>query len=194
MRKGRADRWNCVSPSTLTSSQASQILEFAIALPLLVVLVVAIFDFGQAFNLKHELRNAVRDGARFGSSLPLSDITSGVTPASVSGVWGLVDAYLLRAAINDCGLQSATPVWTASSSTGTSTAAGCPGTLTLTVERAYVLNSTIYSNNLDVICTKVSISYPYQWHFSKVIQLLVPGSTYGATLPVAADALMPNTQ
>ena len=189
-----ADRWACLNATTLTSSEASQILEFAIALPLLVVLVVAIFDFGQAFNLKHELRNAAREGARYGSSLPLSDITSGITPASVTGVWGLVDAYLVRSEINDCGLASAAPVWVSSTSTGTATAAACPANLTVTIERAYVLNSTIYSVNMDVICTKVSISYPYQWHFSRVIQLLVPGSTYGATLPVAADALMPNMQ
>jgi Flp pilus assembly protein TadG len=195
-KKRRPDCWIWLRHRILTSTEASQLLEFAVALPLLVVLVVSIFDFGQAFNLKHELRNAVRDGARYGSSLPLTDITSGATPASVTGAWGLVDAYLLRSEINDCGLGTlgGAPVWTASNSTGISTATGCTGTLTLTIERAYVLNSTIYSNNMDLICTKVSISYPYQWHFSQVIQLLVPGSTYGATLPVAADALMPNMQ
>lgn len=193
-RKERAGRWNCSPLRSVTATEASQILEFAVALPLLVVLVVSIFDFGQAFNLKHELRNAAREGARYGSTLPLTDIDSGATPASVTGAWGLVDAYLLRSEINDCGLGSASPVWASSTSTATATATGCPGNLTLTIERAYVLNSTIYFNNMDVICTKVSITYPYQWHFSRVIQLLVPGSTYGATLPVAADALMPNMQ
>ena len=44
------------------------------ALPLLVVFVVGIFDFGGAFNLKQMLNNIAREGARFASSLPTNDL------------------------------------------------------------------------------------------------------------------------
>ena len=50
----------------LRDTNGAALIEFAVALPLLVVLVVGIFDFGGAFNLKQELNNAVREGARFG--------------------------------------------------------------------------------------------------------------------------------
>ena len=53
----------------LTDTSGSQLLEFAVALPLLVVFVVGIFDFGGAFNLKQMLNNIAREGARFASSL-----------------------------------------------------------------------------------------------------------------------------
>src|SRR5205809_5457764 len=40
--------------SLRSDAQGSQIVEFAVALPLLVVFVVGIFDFGNAFSLKHK--------------------------------------------------------------------------------------------------------------------------------------------
>lgn len=180
----------------LVSGEASQLLEFAVALPLLAVLVVGVFDFGGAFNMKHQLGNAVRDGARFGSSISLQDVTMGTTPASVNGAMQLVDAYLLRAEISDCGLGSATPTTTGLTYTWTFTvnSSPCSGNLTLTVERAYMFHASLNSVTTDVICTHVTISYPYPWHFNRVIQLLVPGSTYGATIPVAADSVMPNME
>ena len=46
----------------------SQIMEFALVLPLLVVFVVAIYDFGQAFNVKEKLNFTVKDAARFGAA------------------------------------------------------------------------------------------------------------------------------
>jgi Flp pilus assembly protein TadG len=195
MRKRRHDdRLDYFRLHQFASTEASQLLEFAVALPLLVVLVVGIFDFGEAFNLKHQLRNAVREGARLASSLPLSDITSAGTPSSVLRAWNQVDAYLLRSEINDCGLGAVSAGPTGSgSSTWTSTttnAGGCLGALTFTIERAYVVKS----NSTDVICTRVSINYPFQWHFNRVIQLLVGGSTYGPTIQIAADALMPNME
>jgi hypothetical protein len=195
MRAGRrGDRGNSVWAGTVTSTEASQILEFAISLPLLVVLVVGIFDFGGAFNLKHQLRNAVRQGARYASGLPISDITGSTTPASVVGAWSVVDSYLVRSQINDCSLGSTSPTPSASSYVWTYNAAGCPGPLILKIERAYVINAVINSNSTDVICTRLSIVYPYQWHFNRVIQLLVPGTSYGGTLQIAADAVMPNME
>jgi len=40
---------------------ASQMAEFAVCLPLLIVVVVGIFDFGEAFNVKQKL-NGLRHG------------------------------------------------------------------------------------------------------------------------------------
>lgn len=179
----------------LASTEASQLLEFAVALPLLVVLVVGIFDFGDALNLKHELRDAAREGARLASSLPLSDATGAGAPGSVLRAWNLVDAYLLRSAINDCGLGAVAAAPAAGGSTyswtsTTTNSGGCSGTLTFTIDRAYVVKS----NSIDVICTRITINYPYLWHFNRVIQLLVGGTTYGPTITVAADALMPNME
>jgi hypothetical protein len=165
----------------LRETEAAAIIEFAVALPLLIVLVVGIFDFGGAFNLKQELNNAVREGARFGGAQPTNDIsTTNLKPPSVDAIRFLVDSYLQTAHINDCGL-SAIPepphgvgmVWTYNASTG------CFGkSLTLIISRQVAVQVIIGGAPVTMLCTTVQISYPYQWHFNNVIQLLVPGANY----------------
>ncbi len=91
----------------LRATDAAALIEFAVALPLLVVLVVGIFDFGGAFNLKQELSNAAREGARFGAAQPSNDISPSISkPPSVDAIRFLVDSYLQTAHINDCGLSA----------------------------------------------------------------------------------------
>jgi Flp pilus assembly protein TadG len=185
--------------STLRGTQASQLLEFAVALPLLMVFVVGIFDFGNAFNLKQKLNNAVRDGARFGSSLPTNDLSQAGAcgaPSSVCAIRDLVDSDLQAGRVNDCSLstQSATgssPTWTYSAS-----GSGCPGTLTLTIQREFAFVETVTSGagstNINVISTRVSVSYPYKWRFNRVIQFLAPGSSYAGVTLISTDAVAPN--
>jgi Flp pilus assembly protein TadG len=165
----------------LRSSEAAALIEFAVALPLLVVLVVGIFDFGGAFNLKQELNNAVREGARFGAAQPTNDISiTNLKPPSVDAIRFLVDSYLQTAHINDCGLSTvAEPFqgggmsWTYNASTG------CFGqALSLVISREVPVQVTIGGATVTMLCTTVNISYPYQWHFNNVIQLLVPGANY----------------
>lgn len=197
----------------LCSAEASALAEFAISLPLLVVLVVGIFDFGGAFNQKQELNNAVREGARFGASQPTNDLVAGTAPPSVDAVRYLVDAYLQANRINDCGLganglvSSPGPPWVYT------TMGTCPGTtgLILTIAKdplfavgpvgSPTCSLTVPANTygspnpipavVHVACTSVSISYPYQWHFNSVIQLLVPGANLALT-QIATSATVPN--
>src|SRR5258708_34074268 len=84
---------------------ASQIVEFAVALPLLVVFVVGIFDFSGAFTLKQKLTNAAREGARAAAAGPASDLTNPSTtppgPASVPEPIWVSANYLNSERIND---------------------------------------------------------------------------------------------
>src|SRR5207249_8480161 len=101
----------------LADIAASQMAEFAVCLPLLIVVVVGIFDFGEAFNVKQELNGAGREGSRFASSLPTNDLSAAGTPASVTGIRGLVASYLTNTRIKNCGLDAqpatnAAPTWT----------------------------------------------------------------------------------
>src|ERR1700729_484990 len=93
--------------SIFTNEQASQIAEFAVSLPLLVVMVVGIFDFSGAFALKQKVANAAREGARAAAADPANDLSgaaSGV-PVSVSDAYQVVDNYLQSEKINDCGFN-----------------------------------------------------------------------------------------
>lgn len=177
-------------------NRASQILEFALVLPLLVVVAVGIFDFGRAFSTRQRLNFAARDAARFGSSLPTTDL-SGSTPLSVSSIRDLVDADIIAAGLSDCGLgpiqPSGTLMWTATGACQDST------TLTVTIDRGFVAPpssqpgiSVPGTSSLRLISTHVFLSYPYAWHFNRVIQLLVPNATYAAVSQIEADAVAPN--
>jgi Flp pilus assembly protein TadG len=176
------------------SDEGAPIVELAVSLPLLIVLVVGIFDFGGAFNLKEELGTAVREGARFGAAQPTNDLCGSCNPpASVNAIASLVDSYLIAARINDCGLSTVLagspsgsgPPWTYTAATA------CAGTLTLTIARDPTGTGTTPTCSLSMSnyggvtvnapCTVVTISYPYQWHFNNVIQLISPGSSLGLT-------------
>ncbi|HKS72090.1 MAG TPA: TadE family protein, partial [Terriglobales bacterium] len=57
---------------SLLEEEGAQIVEFAVALPLLIVFVVGIFDFSSAFTLKQKLTNVARDTARTIAAEPTS--------------------------------------------------------------------------------------------------------------------------
>jgi Flp pilus assembly protein TadG len=178
---------------------ASQIVEFAVALPLLVVFVVGIFDFSGAFTLKQKLTNAAREGARAAAAGPASDLTNPSTtppvPASVTDAFWVVDNYLNSEQINDCGLSTA--VGTGSRLTWTYSAKGngCPGSgngVTLTINRGCVAQS-VGATTVNVVGTCVNLKYSYQWRFQSVITLLVPATYQGVTdLSASAAALNEN--
>jgi Flp pilus assembly protein TadG len=184
----------CSHLPRLQGIEAAALIEFAVSLPLLVVLVVGIFDFGGAFNLKQELNNAVREGAGFGASEPTNDLLNSGTPPSVDAVRYLVASYLQATRINDCGLatmapplgQSAAMTWIYST---TGSCAG--GALVLTIQRPCTGANCPSVLGAYIPSTYVKISYPYQWHFNNVIQLLVPGANY-ALSNISSDATAAN--
>src|SRR5438477_3374563 len=49
----------------LKSEQGQTLVEFALVLPILLVLVIGIFDFGSAFNSKNDLNFLANTAARF---------------------------------------------------------------------------------------------------------------------------------
>src|SRR5580692_6258774 len=75
--------------------RASQIVEFALSLPLLVLFVVGIFDFSGAISLKQKVTNAAREAARVAAADPANDLGSSVQPASVLDAFYVVDNYLI---------------------------------------------------------------------------------------------------
>jgi hypothetical protein len=172
-------------------------VEFAVALPLLIVLVVGIFDFGAAFNMKQELNNAMREGARFGAAQPTNDLNSNPSN-SVSAIRMVVDDYLLAANINDCGLSGAVPTAFGQTWIYYASSAPCSGALPLQLticrggSACALVQSSGLSNPVNVPYTQVQISYPYQWRFNNVIQLLIPGAKLGLPKTIKTQATAVN--
>lgn len=169
----------------------AQIVEFALVLPLLVVFVVAIYDFGQAFNVKEKLNFAAKDGARFGATQPTNDLTQSV-PVSVTAIRDLVDADLIAAGINDCGLgpifQVSALVWNAKGN------CGAEANFTLTIDRGFTFNASSQGSTetLTVIATHVDLDYPYQWHLNRFIRLIAPNANAPGITQIDTDAVAAN--
>ena len=51
----------------IDAEDGAELIEFALALPLMLVLVTGVFDFGLAFQQYEVVTNAAREGARLGS-------------------------------------------------------------------------------------------------------------------------------
>jgi Flp pilus assembly protein TadG len=191
----------------LRDDHAAQLVEFAVALPLLVVFVVGIFDFSNAFTLKLRLTNVAREAVRAAASGPSSDVqVGGTAPISVVDAINVIDYYLQNNNINDCGLSSTLGGGSSSSGltwTFTSDTNGCPPPgLTVTINRGYSFPATSTSvatatctsqptpsGQTAVIATCISVQYPYPWRFGKVASLLGSNNVLPAQFTVIAVAL-----
>ena len=180
-------------PSRMGADErASQIVEFAVALPLLVVFVVGIFDFSGAYTLKQKLTNITRDAARVAAADPATDLsgTSGSAPVSVVDAFNVVHNYLVANQISDCGVQassvtSTTPLtWQYTVAPSGNPACG----ITLTINRGYVFRQSGVTppsvtcaspsgSGTAVVGTCVSLQYTYNWRFGRVSSLLGASTT-----------------
>jgi Flp pilus assembly protein TadG len=172
-----------LAPKAWRSSEGSQLLEFALAAPFLLVVVIGIIDFARVYSLKQKLNNAAREGARYGASQDLANLDS--TQAGAIG--SVVSNYLTNAGVTQCAIGTASggPTdYMFSSSTK-----GC-GSFNLDVNRAVpiMLNGTAY------LATKVTITYPVTWSIGNIMKVFLPSSTLKSALPstVATDATIEN--
>ena len=169
--------------------RASQIVEFALSLPLLVLFVVGIFDFSGAVSLKQKLTNAAREGARVAAADPANDLGNATVPASVADAFQVVDNYLVSENIAPCGLSVGT--FTATKLTWVFTATGSPCGATafvLTINRGCVQKV----NSVNLVGTCVTIQYPYKWQFNSVTSLVGGTFTGPTSLTTTAVAFNEN--
>jgi len=171
--------------AALRGVSGAQLVEFAFALPLLLVLLVGIMDFATAFDLRQKLTNAAREGARIGASQPTSDLTL-TNPPSVQGIRDAVANSLQNANVNTSFIGSSMnrtgPYrWTYYSS----------GTYGLEIERVFQVP---VSTGGWMAGTRITVRYPYKWTFGfdRMIRLLVPGASYAGTVPLTGNGVMPN--
>lgn len=174
--------------SNESSRRGSQIVEFAMVLPLFVVFAIAAFDFGHVFSLRDKLDNSAREGARVAASQPLlGEVSSSAPSNNTTAVAQSVFSYLQQAkVVQGCtlngGANSGNFAWTFSASK-------CPDNLSIKVERNYLV--TINGNNVSM--SRVTVSYPAHFlFFNRVISLLTPGANYPSTFVLTPQAVMQN--
>jgi Flp pilus assembly protein TadG len=196
-RVGRSSRLTATKfARRLRETEAAELLEFALALPLILVMVVGLLDFSHAYNIKQKLANAVREGARIGGSESVIDTTQS-SPASVQSIKDDVTTYLQDAGI-DTSFIGTTLSWTPCPGTCSGTYYTTSGGINygLEIERNVLVTYTNpnTSQTVTVGSTRVTLFYPYDWTFGfdQVIKLLVPSATFTDPIRIETDAMMAN--
>ncbi|MFZ0322429.1 MAG: TadE family protein [Candidatus Sulfotelmatobacter sp.] len=87
------------------SAGGSEIAEFAMILPMLFLLLIGVFWFGQAFRIYGTITNAARDGAR-AAVAPACATCAGVDPTATA--WTVIQNDLQAAHINPSVLRQPT--------------------------------------------------------------------------------------
>lgn len=173
--------------------RGSALVEFAIVLPLLVVFVVGIYDFSGAFNQKQKVAQAAQEGAILAAAQPTNDVTNTAAPDSLTPVVAAVFNSLTGSGVLS-GSSCSAPV---ASRAGLpqlawkytiSGCAGSTGDVVITINRGV---GTTASTPAAVGST-VTVSYPYNWQFNSVIQVLIPGANYAKTTQVTETAWVHN--
>jgi|KBSSwiStaDraftv2_1062776.scaffolds.fasta_scaffold875970_2 Flp pilus assembly protein TadG len=159
--------------------EGSQLLELAIVLPLLAAMIVGIFDFGEAYNLKQKLNNTAREAARFAAG---QNSMSGLNDSDVAAIVQVVNSYLQSAGLTQCTFGAPTKATFVYTSTATGT--GC-GSASLVIDRVFHINA-------GTAGTKVTLVYPFTWRVGNVMRLLLPSSTLTLPTTLSTDAIMQN--
>lgn len=149
---------------TLRSSEGAQLLEFGLALPILLLLVLGVWDFGASFTLKAKLTNAAREGARITVSTPLTNFDCGSsTPCPIVAAAQSVVNYLTNANVDASCITPDSPTTTAT--TGEEWTWTCANGTTLDINRS----SAISENGIYLPATVVTLTYPLKWRLSTML-------------------------
>jgi Flp pilus assembly protein TadG len=169
---------------TLAGTEGSQLLEFGLSLPFLLVFLIGIIQFGGAFNLKQKMANGAREGARIVVSNTLADSSCGGSNCSVQTAVNAMANYMTNEGVNSSCINPSSP-----SSSGTLTwTYSCKG-ISMTVNHAYVYTP---AGGTPITGTQVTLAYPYTWFFNDIIKLLVPKSNIGLPNTLTETAVMKN--
>jgi len=186
----------------LRSEGGSALVEFAVALPILVVFVVGIFDFGGAFNEKQKIAQAAQAGAIAAAAQPTSDIDStNANPTSLQPVVNAVFNSLTGSGVFASG--ACTPPGTVTQPGNALTwsykITGCnpaysTDPLIITINRGWACSTGAACSSAPPVSigSTVSVQYTYHWRFNSVIQLIIPGATYATTTNLLETATVHN--
>lgn len=136
-----------------------ELLEFALVMPLLLVLIAGVWDFGAAILLKERMTNAAREAARAAVAIPMIDANcTGPTPCTIVTAAGTAQQYMDNAG-NDLSCITPSQPTNFDSSVPTLATYTCKDGTTLQINRGVMVNSS----NGEIPSTQVTLTYPLRW-------------------------------
>jgi Flp pilus assembly protein TadG len=144
-------------------TRGAEIAEAAAVLPLMFMILIGIFWFGQAFSIYGAITRAAQEGARAGAASVCTTCSAGSTPAT-----NAVNAVTASLAIANLNISSARqpspapsfPASACGAGTGGPGGPGC-GSGNVCVQEPVILSST--SAGTPVCGISVSFQYPFQF-------------------------------
>jgi Flp pilus assembly protein TadG len=139
-------------------TRAAEIAEAAAVLPLMFMMLLGIFWFGQAFSIYGAITRAAQDGARAGSAPTCSTCSSGSSAAA--NAVAAVNTDLLASKLDPTRMRMPPSPPTFTACTGGSNT--CAGGLNICVQGPVQLSQTS-TGGTGVCGISVSFQYPFQF-------------------------------
>jgi Flp pilus assembly protein TadG len=145
----------------IRDSHGAEIAEAAAVLPLMFMILIGIFWFGQAFSIYGAITRAAQEGARAGAASACTTCSGGATPATnaVNAVKSALSIANLDSTV--ARNPSPAPTFPANSCGATGTTACDSGSSNVCVQQPVLLTST--SAGTAVCGISVSFQYPFQF-------------------------------
>lgn len=139
------------------TQSGSELVEFALLMPLLLLLVAGVWDFGSAFLMKDRMTNAAREGARVSVSVPVNSTDcQGPMPCPLVAAADEVRQYMTNAGHDATCIQ---PLQPQSYMAPARVVYTCPSGIGLEIDRG----TTIASSSGPVSATRVTLTFPLRW-------------------------------
>jgi hypothetical protein len=146
-------------------TRGSEIAETAMVLPLLFMMLMAIFWFGQAFRIYGTITHAAREGARAAVAPVCATCAAAPANAAAQNAKTAVNNALAAAKLDPNQVQMAAPI-AALVSCINQNAVPCDGSVTNMCVQSPVELSNITQGGSAICGTSISFGYKYPYHFS----------------------------
>lgn len=164
----------------IVTDRGVELLEFALVLPVLLILLTGIFSFGSAFALRQKMTNAAREAARIVVSSSLTNQNcSSATPCSIVAAVNAMVAYMNDAGASLSCVQPDSPA----SSGALEWAYTCSNGTKIVINRAYTISA---NGGALMPATQVTFVYPFTMRLASFL----PG--YSGVMKLATEVTMAN--
>ncbi len=177
------------------NEKGAELIELAITLPIFLLMIIGIIDFGGAWAARDQIEGAARSGAR-AAVASFNDTTNpqcGGGPCSVQVAVDAAVSALGNSNMPTCGMTAAGIATTGAPFTWNDTAV-CPngGAFTITVARAVPEVDGSTGTNVNVLTTQVTVSYPYTFKLNMGGGLIFSGNPFATYVTLNSMVTMVN--
>ncbi|HET6176274.1 MAG TPA: TadE family protein [Candidatus Sulfotelmatobacter sp.] len=142
-------------------TRGTEIAEAAAVLPLMFMMILGIFWFGQAFSMYGTITRAAQDGARAGAA-PYCTTCTTTTPSPGQNAFNAVQSAMVVAKLDPTKARYPLPLPALNSCTGAGPVACDSASSNVCVQSSVLLSNTV--GGATAVCgMSVSFQYPFQF-------------------------------